>query len=162
MSRASMPIMPFFVDRYIAGTRHMTLAERGAYTDLLFAQWTRGPLPNDTRRLATLISCEHKQFLAVWATIKIKFRETSAGLVNDVLEGHREKTRRLIERKRLGANKTNRKRWGAGSLSESLSDSESESQGASHPYPYPDIQMLTKGKGYPEEPERDRIRRAVE
>lgn len=122
---ASLAMLPWFADAYIAASRHLTLAERGAYTDLLFFQWTIGPLPKDTARLASLIGATPREFAAVWPAIRGKFAETPAGLVNARLEAHRAKAAQLKERHRTGAEKTNRKRWGE-SLSESPSESPSD------------------------------------
>jgi uncharacterized protein YdaU (DUF1376 family) len=86
----TLPIMPFYVRDYIAATRSMTLAERGAYTDLLFAEWdSGGPLPKDLVRLATMIGCKPKEFAPLWAAIKNKFVKTASGYVNRRLEEER-------------------------------------------------------------------------
>jgi hypothetical protein len=45
----SLAMLPFFPRDYLAATRHMSLAERGAYTDLLWLQWENGHLPNDVQ-----------------------------------------------------------------------------------------------------------------
>jgi uncharacterized protein YdaU (DUF1376 family) len=141
MSQRSMPMLPWFADSYIGATRHLTLAERGAYTDLLFAQWTRGPLPADTRRLAMLISCEHKEFKAVWPAIKGKFTATSEGLLNLRLEQHRARSLQLVERRRDGARKTNQKLHRTGTLSDTLSDT----PGVTHLSPSPSSRGLRRG-----------------
>ena len=105
MATLRLPHMPFFVSDYLGATRHMTLAERGAYTDLLFAQWNIGPLPADTSRLAAMISCSPRDFAKVWPAIRPKFVETPDGLVNQRLELHREKTIRLAEKRATAGRK---------------------------------------------------------
>jgi len=86
-----LPHMPFFVNDYLGATRHLTLAERGAYTDLLFLEWNIGPLPQDPARLAAMIGCSPRQFSAVWPAIQGKFAIVATGLVNERLEAHRAK-----------------------------------------------------------------------
>jgi uncharacterized protein YdaU (DUF1376 family) len=85
----SLAMLPWFVRYYIAATRQFSLAERGAYTDLLFLSWEIGPLPNDPIRLARLIGVSAPEFKRVWTTIRTKFTETEKGLVNTRLEQHR-------------------------------------------------------------------------
>jgi uncharacterized protein YdaU (DUF1376 family) len=82
-------MLPWFVRDYIAATRHLSLAERGAYTDLLFLSWEMGPLPSDPTRLARLIGVSAPEFKRVWLTLRLKFAETEKGLVNTRLEQHR-------------------------------------------------------------------------
>jgi len=97
--KARLPHMPFFVNDYLGATRHMTLAERGAYTDLLFLEWNIGPLPAESARLAAMIGCTQKQFDSVWPTVKKKFLETEDGLVNERLELHRIKSIQISEKR---------------------------------------------------------------
>ena len=62
-----LPYMPFYVADYIVDTRHLSLAQRGAYTDLLFMMWKAGgSLPNDDRALARMLG----QSVHNWRTIK--------------------------------------------------------------------------------------------
>jgi uncharacterized protein YdaU (DUF1376 family) len=79
-----------FVNDYIAGTRSMTLAERGAYWDLLLFEWSRGgPLPNDPKQLAKMLGVQLRQFDDVWQSVREKFEEVPGGLVNARLERER-------------------------------------------------------------------------
>jgi uncharacterized protein YdaU (DUF1376 family) len=94
-----LPHMPFFVNDYLGATRHMTLAERGAYTDLLFLEWNIGPLPADPARLAAMIGCTPKQFAMVWPTVCKKFVEAPNGLVNERLELHRARSIEISEKR---------------------------------------------------------------
>jgi uncharacterized protein YdaU (DUF1376 family) len=88
-------MLPWFVRDYVTATRQLTLAERGAYTDLLFFQWELGALPAEPERLARLIGCSSEEFAAVWPAIKTKFTEVDARLVNGRLEQHRLKAEEL-------------------------------------------------------------------
>lgn len=99
MSRQRLHHMPFFVADYIGATRHLTLAERGAYTDLLFLSWSIGTLPKDPARLALMICCTPKEFAKVWPAIRAKFVETEAGYVNERLEAHRRKAIEISDKR---------------------------------------------------------------
>ena len=107
MSGPRLPSTPLYVSDCLGATRQFTLAERGAYSDLLFLPWNIGPLPNDPRRLASLIGCTAREFAAVWPAIHDKFANTPAGLVNERLEAHRVRTTAAVKAKREGARLTN-------------------------------------------------------
>jgi len=100
----SLAMLPWFVRDYIAATRQFSLAERGAYTDLLFLSWEIGPLPKDLARLARLIGCDRTEFASVWPVIRDKFTETAEGLVNIRLEEHRAESMQRSESARASAN----------------------------------------------------------
>jgi len=99
----SLAMLPFFVRDYIAATRHLSLAERGAYTDLLFLSWEMGSLPKDPARLARLVGCDADEFAQVWPIIRSKFTESDDGLVNARLEEHRTESMRRSEKARESA-----------------------------------------------------------
>jgi uncharacterized protein YdaU (DUF1376 family) len=110
MSGNSLAMMPWFPRDFIASTRAMRLAERGAYCDLLFYQWEMGCLPADTKALARLLGCTPKEFADVWRVVGKKFVKTVDGLSNRRLEEHRGKAVEARDKKVLGAHKTNAKR----------------------------------------------------
>jgi uncharacterized protein YdaU (DUF1376 family) len=109
-SGKSLAMMPFFVRDYVASTRHMSLAERGAYSDLLFFQWENDRLPVDSDRLARLIGCTSEEFAIVWPHIREKFVETNGALLNQRLEEHRAESLRLKAIRVKTAEDTNAKR----------------------------------------------------
>jgi len=101
-------MMPWFPRDYICATRHFSLAERGAYSDLLFVEWEVGPLPNDPVRLARLIGCTIEEFKEVWPAICGKFddcRDGTGSLVNWRLEEERKKYLAYRERQRNNGRK---------------------------------------------------------
>jgi uncharacterized protein YdaU (DUF1376 family) len=106
----SLAMMPWFPRDFIASTRAMTLAERGAYCDLLFYQWEMGVLPADAAQLARLLGCSPKEFTAIWKVVGKKFVRSADCLSNKRLEEHRTKAIDTREKKSLGAQKTNAKR----------------------------------------------------
>jgi uncharacterized protein YdaU (DUF1376 family) len=125
----SLAMLPFFPRDYLAATRHMSLAERGVYTDLLWLQWENGPLPDDAERLANMVGCQLAEFERLWQVVGRKFERTEQGLLNRRLELHREEALRLKAKRSKGASITNTRRWGShgDSQSDSLSESHSES-----------------------------------
>jgi uncharacterized protein YdaU (DUF1376 family) len=110
LSADSLPMMPWFPRDFIASTRAMRPAERGAYRELLDFQWELGVLPTDEQRLARLIGYTKEEFDDVWPAIKYKFVPSNGGLVNERLEEHRKKALEQREKKRRGASTTNAKR----------------------------------------------------
>jgi uncharacterized protein YdaU (DUF1376 family) len=83
-------MLPWWPGDYLSATRAFTLAERGAYTDLLFYSWINGPLPHETERLARILGVRQEEFAAVWPTIKSKFEVVPIGLINHRLERERQ------------------------------------------------------------------------
>ncbi len=104
----SLAMLPFFVRDYIAATRHLTLAERGALLDLLFQLWELGALPKDPARLARVAGATPEEFAEVWPAIRSKFVETETGLINTRLEEHRAESMRRSAKARASAEA----RWG--------------------------------------------------
>lgn len=95
MSCDSLPMMPLFPGDWIMATRRMSLAERGAYFDLLCYQWEAGLLPAKPEQLARMLGVAADEFAVVWAGIKDKFTEVGGGLQNARLEEHRTKSLRI-------------------------------------------------------------------
>jgi uncharacterized protein YdaU (DUF1376 family) len=119
-------MLPWFVRDYIAATRHLSLAERGAYTDLLFLSWENGPLPKDPVRLARLVGCGAEEFgQQVWPAIREKFTETDAGLINIRLEEHREESRQRSQTAREKAVK----RWEKDAAAHAAADAAADAAG---------------------------------
>jgi uncharacterized protein YdaU (DUF1376 family) len=62
----TLPMLPWYPRDYLAATRGMTLAERGAYTDMLFYAWNSGePLPTDVNRIARMLGVPVKELREV-------------------------------------------------------------------------------------------------
>lgn len=112
MAGKSLAMMPWFPRDFIAATRHLALAERGAYRELLDYQWEMGVLPKDPARLARLLAVTVEEFAPIWSAISDKFEELNGGLANKRLEEHRKKAVEQRDKKIAGANKTNANRNG--------------------------------------------------
>lgn len=108
----SLAMLPWFPKDFIAATRHLSLAERGAYRDLLDYQWELGALPVDKLKLARLLGVTPKEFDAVWPAIAMKFAPSGGGLQNQRLEQHRKTALDLRAKRSQGARLTNAQRYG--------------------------------------------------
>jgi len=129
----SLAMMPWFPRDYYIGTRLLTLAQRGAYTDLLFWSWDNGALPAHEDGLRSILGCRDVEFGQVWPAIKDKFVESPDGsgkLVNLRLEEERRKYQAFRQRQsdggRKGAESAWRNRRGKGRLNGKSSESDSE------------------------------------
>jgi uncharacterized protein YdaU (DUF1376 family) len=110
VSEKSLAMMPWFPRDFIAATRHLALAERGAYRELLDHQWELGRLPSDETRLARILGVTVDEFRPIWISICDKFVLIDGNLLNKRLEDHRKESIERRDRKVDGANKTNAKR----------------------------------------------------
>lgn len=110
--------MVIWVNDYIAGTRSMTLAERGAYIDLILFEWARGgALPNDHKLLAKLLGVSLRDFEGAWEGVAEKFeRVPGGGLANPRCERERktalEKRAKAAVKAKAGALEMWRKKRG--------------------------------------------------
>jgi uncharacterized protein YdaU (DUF1376 family) len=112
MSGKSLAMMPWFPRDFIAATRHLALAERGAYRELLDYQWEMGALPKDIARMARLLGVSVQEFAPIWEAIGDKFEFNGSGYINKRLEEHRIKAVAQRDKKIKGAEKTNAHRYG--------------------------------------------------
>jgi uncharacterized protein YdaU (DUF1376 family) len=108
---ATLAMLPWFPRDYLAATRGMTLAERGAYTDLLFFQWDTGPLPNDPGRLARMLGVPVAEFEAIWPALQGKFKIGERELWNERLERERTKSAELRRKASNKATQAAIARW---------------------------------------------------
>ena len=115
MADAKLLMMPWFPESFIAATRGWSFTERAVYRELLDAQWIQGSLPNDEKELIRLAGCSRKEWAASWPRVRSKFELVDGKLKNTRLEEHREKAISLHNKRRLGAQKTNAKRYGSDS-----------------------------------------------
>jgi uncharacterized protein YdaU (DUF1376 family) len=110
---ATLPMMPLWVRDHISATRCFTLAERGAYMDLLMFSWDMGALPNDPNRLALILGVGLVEFTAIWSTIRHKLVLNPKGLlVNERLERERTKSQDMKAKAAVKASIAANKRWG--------------------------------------------------
>lgn len=132
----TLAMLPWWPRDYLAATRGMTLAERGAYTDLLWFAWDMGSLPNDPQRLARMLGVSSEEFGAVWPGIKLKFvLSESGGIVNERLE--RERTKAAGNRAKASekAAKAAEARWANQNARSILESDGQQDDAASHDAP---------------------------
>lgn len=109
--------MPWYPRDFASATRTWPLDARGAYRELLDAQWDAGGsqpglLPDDPEQLRELVRATPAQWKVAWKFIEAKFPQVDGGRRNERLEGHRNAAIVEFEKRRKGAHKTNTKRWG--------------------------------------------------
>jgi uncharacterized protein YdaU (DUF1376 family) len=110
--------MPMWVRDYLATTRGLSLAQRGALTDLLFYAWDIGPLPNDTQPLMRMLGIDYDEFSkVVEPVLRDNFVMAADGsFICERLEIERRKSLKFRaqahERAKKGGDKTKEK-WAA-------------------------------------------------
>jgi uncharacterized protein YdaU (DUF1376 family) len=117
MAKAStLLFMPFWVRDYLATTRSLSLAQKGALTDLLFYSWDIGPLPNDSEPLMRMLGISYDEFSKVVRPIlNTHFvQDANCHFVCERLEIERRKSLKYRaaahERAKAGGEKT-REKW---------------------------------------------------
>lgn len=97
----SLAMMPWFPRDWVAATRLFSLAQRGAYSDLLFFQWEMVRLPVEREALLRLLGCSASEFDEVWPVVGRKFTTDAQGMYNERLEEHRSKSKQLYSDRSL-------------------------------------------------------------
>lgn len=112
MGNRDLPMMPLFPQDFFGATSTWKFNEKGAYILMLMHEWILDELPNDVERLSNMVGLTFHEFEKVWPVVSQKFQENENGaLVNLRLGEHRQRAIELTEAKKLGASKTNEKRW---------------------------------------------------
>jgi len=91
----------------MSSTRGWPLVARGAYRELLDAQWDMGTLPIDQEELRALAGATEAEWAIAWPRIESKFPLNCQGRKNARLESHRDKAVQLYEKRALGARTAN-------------------------------------------------------
>jgi len=95
--------------------RGLSLAQKGAFTDLLFFEWDDGPLPNDPEILMRMLGVNAEEWSRVVLPIlDAEFRQNAdCRFVNERLEAERRKSIQLRdvahERAKAGGDATKEK-----------------------------------------------------
>lgn len=122
--RKRSPWFAFYADDYIAGTRGMSIAARGAYIDLLAHQFSTGFIPGEDRKICRLIGAFPDEWEEIKGEVLLKFeRQEDGSFVNLRMASERDQ-RESIRQKRINAVK---KRWRDDDTSVSTSDDTSVS-----------------------------------
>ncbi len=81
-----LPWFPLYVDRFLGSRKikRMSAERVGIYFLLLIAEWDEGPLPSNPEDLDYI--CNGADLSEIRAVLRLCFRRTPDGWVNDVLE----------------------------------------------------------------------------
>jgi uncharacterized protein YdaU (DUF1376 family) len=115
-SKPKFARMPWYPADFASSTRTWPLVARGAYRELLDAQWEVGAglepgvLPADPRQLRALVRATAAEWRVAWQWVEPKFPLISnGGRQNRRLEEHRQEALELYLAKKRSAEGTNRK-----------------------------------------------------
>src|SRR5439155_20433175 len=106
-----LPWLPIFTGDMLSETRGWPLLARGAYYELLAAQWDLGVLPRDAAELRALIRATSTEWRLAWRRIEAKFPTVAGGRQNAALEARRQRAHKRREGQRAAAERTNATRW---------------------------------------------------
>jgi uncharacterized protein YdaU (DUF1376 family) len=135
-SSAGMSMLPWWPRDFLAATRGWPLIARGAYRELLDAQWDLGALPEPERELCALIIATRSEWRVIWSFIGEKFPISEDGLRRNLrLEKHRSRALSIQESHQLGAAVTNAQRRAQRDAQRALSESPSVSPPSPSPSP---------------------------
>jgi hypothetical protein len=102
---------PVKVGDFLAETLGWPWDAVAGFHALRLAQWAMGALPADPNQLRKLVGASHAQWRIAWRYLEPKFPLVGKGRRNSDVEDERRRALDLIERRRAGAEKTNRTRW---------------------------------------------------
>jgi len=108
-----MAKMPWYPRDFASATRGWPLAARGAYRELLDAQWDLGSLPGDPNELRAIAVATPAEWRAAWPFLERKLHLGDDGRRrNPRLEIHRRKAINQFNSQSEGGRTGNRNRWG--------------------------------------------------
>lgn len=98
-----MAKMPWYPRDFASATRGWPLVARGAYRELLDAQWDMSTLPEDPRELRLIVAATPKEWSTCWPLLESKLPIFLDGRRrNPRLETHRNKAVELIKKQQAG------------------------------------------------------------
>jgi hypothetical protein len=107
-----MAKMPWYPRDFASATRGWPLVARGAYRELLDAQWDMGSLPDSEFEMRTIASATPVEWRVSWQYIERKFPVVAEGRRRNArLENHRRKALQALVNRQAGAATTNSNRW---------------------------------------------------
>jgi hypothetical protein len=108
-----MAKMPWYPRDFASATRGWPLIAKGAYRELLDAQWDMGSLPADPPQLCAIATATPKEWRIAWPLIEPKLPVGSDNRRRNArLEDHRRRAIKMLEQQRAGGVLGNEKRWG--------------------------------------------------
>src|SRR3989337_2406674 len=105
--------MPLYVGDYLKDTRHLSTQEHGAYFLLLIDMWTKGgSLPDSDPDLARIAGLSLSDWSATRSRIDPFFDVANGVWTHSRITKELDRALKQHESRKLGAKKTNYKRWG--------------------------------------------------
>ena len=136
MEAKSLFMLPWYPRDFMSSTRGWPLVARGAYRELLDAQWDMGTLPVDPTELRALAGATEAEWAIAWPRVESKFPLNCNGRKNQKLERVRTDAESYAQRKadagRKGGLASASKRQAV--LEQPLSDAQAN---VKHPSPSP-------------------------
>jgi uncharacterized protein YdaU (DUF1376 family) len=97
---AELPMMPLWVRDYLADTTHLSCAQKGIYSTLLFVMWAKGGyIDNDERSLARLVNLPLIRFRDLFPEVSKMLMIEGDRITQKRLLLEYEKARTLVEKK---------------------------------------------------------------
>ena len=105
--------MPLYIGDYLADTMYLSTLEHGAYLLLLMAYWKgAGPIPSDSRKLATICRLSLSEFEAIRPALCSFFVEEDGVWRNNRADQEIKRWKQFKDGKEFGAAVTAHKRFG--------------------------------------------------
>jgi uncharacterized protein YdaU (DUF1376 family) len=95
------PAFLLYVKDWLASTRGLTPAQKGAYIDLLCHAWLADGLPVDEEELRRIAAVENSEWSGIWAKLKHKWHGARGRLFNRRLEQVRKETLAFTDTARM-------------------------------------------------------------
>jgi len=108
-----LPWFAIYTGEMLSETRGWPLVARGAYYELLGAQWDLGVLPREPAKLRGVIRATADEWRIAWRSVESKFPIVAGGRQHPMLEERRQRASDKRSKHRAGAALTNASRWGA-------------------------------------------------
>lgn len=102
---AENPYMKLYGRDYLASTRHLTCAARGAYVDLLILAWFDEGVPADPEILRRMVGAEPKDWRGIWPQLEPKWPVSADGKRRNPREEEERAKARLVSSKRSESGK---------------------------------------------------------
>lgn len=111
---ARLPWFPHYPGTFMSETRGWPLLARGAFRELLDAQWDLGQLPNDPKQLRILIGATRHEWRKAWPFVEPRFPPLVSGgfRQNPALEALRKDSQDRLDRRRAASQRAHEVRWG--------------------------------------------------
>jgi uncharacterized protein YdaU (DUF1376 family) len=102
---AENPYMKLYGRDYLASTRHLTCAARGAYVDLLILAWFDEGVPADPEILRRMVGAEPKDWRGIWPQLEPKWPVSADDKRRNPREEEERAKARLVSSKRSESGK---------------------------------------------------------